>query len=245
MDGDQIRALHFAVKWLDQHPLTWLEDAFPATYDVDGWTLTLTDGRLDAAPTADVDEEQALDDLLPRLDAWRAVLEVEHRLIVVFDYLGADLERREPVEGRASADFAGVQATAYDATVAIERGTPPGPDPLWRDTEWALDARLACLRPVRDGSRQLADAAYWLVTHLHAWSKTDLAARLNVSGKYLAQVSKLSGGSPDRKVMKNPRRSSDAERAWLRDAVEELVRRLHLAESGQDPGPYLDLSDAP
>ncbi|MET8328662.1 hypothetical protein [Streptomyces sp. NPDC005181] len=106
MEGDRVRALHYAVRWVDQHPLTWLKGAFPASYEVDGWALKLNETRLDAVPPGDLAEDEALATLAPFLDAWAATLEVEERLIMVFQYLGADVERQGDGRGRVSADFA-------------------------------------------------------------------------------------------------------------------------------------------
>jgi hypothetical protein len=249
MEGDRVRALHYAVKWVDQHPLTWLKGAFPASYEVDGWALKLNETRLDAVPPGDLaDEDEALATLAPLLDAWAATLEVEERLIMVFQYLGADVECQGDGRGRASADFATAADTAHDATVAITRSAPPGPDPSWRDTDEASLARSMCLRPLRNGTRPVVDAAYWLATHLERWADGDqkaVATKLNVSTSYYKRARQWGARSKGRKVSSNSLTLSEQEKSSLQAALEELIRRLHLAESGLPPGDRLDLTDWP
>ncbi|MFE1907391.1 hypothetical protein ACFW96_27510 [Streptomyces gardneri] len=236
--------LHFAVQWVDQHPLTWLNGAFPSSYEVDGWALNLSETRLDAKPPMPMTEDEARSGMTPILDTWTAVLEIEQRLVVTFYYLGASLEP-DATEGGTAADFATVSATAFDAAVTIQRGTPREPDWSWRDTEATQLARTMCLRPLRNGSRPVADAAYWLATHLKQWADTEsaAAARLNVSTAYVKRVRLLGARSHERKVMPNSLELTAQDKEFLNNALEELVRRLHLVESGLPPGERLDLTD--
>ncbi|MFJ3656565.1 hypothetical protein ACIPPR_25085 [Streptomyces nigra] len=250
MKSGQVRTLHFAVEWVDQHPVTWLEGAFPASYEVEGWKLTLTETRLAAAPTAPMTEDEARSAVMPLLDTWSAELEVDQRLVVMLYYLGADVEPDTTgTRGTAaSADFATASATAFDATIVIQRDAPPPPDWSWRDTDVTQAARTMCLRPLRSGTRPIADAAYWLSTHLKKWAADGdqtAAERLNVSSGYFNKVSQLGARSDERKVSPTSLTLSAEDKASLRSAVEELIRRLHLAESGIPPGQHLDLSDWP
>ncbi|MEV5489643.1 hypothetical protein AB0L47_16810 [Streptomyces bobili] len=250
MESGRVRTLHFAVEWVDQHPVTWLEGAFPASYEVEGWKLTLTETRLAAAPAAPMTEDEARSAVMPLLDTWSAELEVDQRLIVMLYYLGADVKpdttgTRGTV---ASADFATVSITAFDATIIIQRDAPPQPSWSWRDTDVTKAARTMCLRPLRSGTRPIADAAYWLSTHLKKWAADGdrtAAERLNVSSGYFDKVSQLGARSDERKVSSASLTLSSEDKEALRSAVEELIRRLHLAESGLQPGQRLDLSDWP
>ncbi|MCX5522511.1 hypothetical protein OG342_06480 [Streptomyces bobili] len=142
--------------------MTRLESAFPASYEVEGWKLTLTETRLaaaPAAPAAPMTEDEARSAVMPLLDTWSAELEVDQRLVVMLYYLGAvmlyylgaDVEpdttgTRGTVAG---ADFATASATAFDATIVIQRDAPPPPDWSWRDTGVTQAARTMCLRPLR------------------------------------------------------------------------------------------------
>ncbi|MCX4882556.1 hypothetical protein [Streptomyces sp. NBC_00847] len=250
MENGQVRTLRFAVEWVDQHPVTWLEGAFPASYEVEGWKLTLTETKLAAAPAAPMTEDKARSAVMPLLDTWSAELEVDQRLVVMLYYLGADVEPgATDTKGTvASADFATASAEAFDATVVIQRDAPPQPDWSWRDTEVTKAARTMCLRPLRNGTRPIADAAYWLSTHLKKWATDgDQTApeRLNVSSSYFNKVSQSGARSDERKVSAASQTLSAQDKESLRRAVEELIRRLHLAESGLHPGRHLDLSDWP
>lgn len=249
VESGQVRTLHFSVEWVDRHPMTWLEGAFPAEYEVEGWKLTLTDARLDAVPTRPMTEDEARSALTPLLDTWSATLEVDERLIVMLYYLGADVEPGTTGAGGtvASADCATVSATARDATVAIQRHAPPQPNWSWRDTAVTKAARMNCLRPLRNGTRPIVDAANWLSTHLRAWVEGDgtAAEQLNVSSNYFDKFRELGARSYERKVSPSSLALSAEDKESLRIVVEELVRRLHLAESGLPPGGHLTLSDWP
>ena len=246
VEGDHVRALHFAVKWLSPRPLDWLEDAFPAPYSVEGWNLLLNEKTLDATPTMPMSEDAARSALMPMLETWSAALEVEHRLPVMFCYDGADIESTEDAVGTAvAAGIATASAVALDPTVVTKNGAPPEPDMSWQDTEAASLARVMCLRPFRNGTRPVADAAYWLSTHLKKWagSDEDAAAWLKVSTQYLKLLGKLSSGSDERKVASSSRTLTPQDKAWLSEALEELIRRLHLVEGGRDPGEHLTRAD--
>ena len=244
--GGHVRALHFAVNWLSPRPLDWLEDAFPAPYSVEGWNLILNEKTLDATPPMPMSEDAARSALMPMLETWSAALEVEHRLPVMFYYNGADIESTEDAAGTAvAAGVATASVVALDPTVVTKNGTPPEPDLSWQDTEAASLARVMCLRPFRNGTRPVADATYWLFTHLKKWagSDEDAAARLKVSAQYLKQLGRLSGGSDERKVALSSRTLTPQDKAWLSEALEELIRRLQLVESGRDPGEHLTRAD--
>ncbi|MEU1107093.1 hypothetical protein ABZ408_40065 [Streptomyces tibetensis] len=249
MEGGRVRALHFAVDWVDQHPVTWLDGAFPAVYHADGWTLTLSETRLDAVPSTQMSEDEARSAVEPILRTWEAALEVEQRLVVTFFYLVADVEPDVPETGTAAgADFAGAVGKAFDATVEIERSAPPEPDWSWRDTDVTLSARTACLRPLRNGTRPVPDAAYWLYTHLKTWAGNDVKVaheRLNVSGQYFKRFRMWGANSSERKVASSQLYLTAQQKASLSRVLEELVRRLHLVESGLPPGARLDLADWP
>jgi len=246
-DG-RVRALHYAVNWVDQHPVTWLEDAFPTSYEVGGWTLSLSEARLDAVPSNAMSEDEARSSLTPILDTWSAALEVDQRLVVTFFYLGADVEQDTVGAGAVtSTDFASLSGTAFDATVAIRRSTPPEPDWSWRDTDVTRLARSMCLRPLRNRSRTVDDAAYWLSTHLKSWAGSDRAAaqRLNVSSGYFDRARQWGARSAERKVSRDSQALTTQEKEQLKSVLEELIRRLHLVESDLAPGKYLDVDDWP
>lgn len=248
MKAGQVRTLHYAVNWVDQHPVSWLEDAFPASYEVRGWTLTLSEARLDALPSQAMSEDEARSALTPILDTWSAAIEVEQRLVVTFFYLGADVKQDTAGAGTAaSADFASASGTAFNATVAIRRGTPPEPDWSWRDTDVTRLARSMCLRPLRNRSRTVDDAAYWLSTHLKSWAGSDHAAaqRLNVSSSYFERARQWGARSAERKVSRDSQALTTQEKEQLKSVLEELIRRLHLVESGLAPGRHLDVNDWP
>lgn len=248
VNAGRVRTLHYAVNWVDQHPVTWLEDAFPASYEVGGWTLSLSEARLDAVPSRPMSEDEARSALTPILDTWSAAIEVEQRLVMTFFYLGADVEQETAGAGTAaSADFASASGTAFDATVAIRRGTPPEPDWSWRDTDVTRLARSMCLRPLRNRSRTVDDAAYWLSTHLKSWAGSDRAAaeRLNVSSGYFDRARQWGARSAERKVSRDSQALSMQEKEQLKSVLEELIRRLHLVESDLAPGRHLDVNDWP
>ncbi|MCW7940522.1 hypothetical protein AAW14_00120 [Streptomyces hygroscopicus] len=158
VESERIRTLQYSVQWVDQHPLSWDEAAFPVTYRADGWDLLLSEKRLDASPSTALAVDEARSQLAPLLAAWSASIEVEHRLIVTFFYLGADVERDEDRGGVTVADFAGC---SDEATSAIQRAAPPAPNGSFQDTDTASLARTLCLRPMRNGTRPVADAAYY------------------------------------------------------------------------------------
>ncbi|MFJ8677349.1 hypothetical protein [Streptomyces sp. NPDC093589] len=240
--------LHFAVRWVDQHPLDWLDSAFPTSYAVEGWRLNLREATLEAVPPTPMSVDGARSAIAPILDTWAAALEMEQRLVVMFYYLGAAVEPAATGTGTAvGADFATASITAFDATVAIQRDAPPEPDWSWRETDVTRLARTMCLRPLRNGSRPVADAANWLSTHLEKWAGGPKAAahHLNVSCKFFDRFAEWAARSCERKVSPNSRTLTTQDKESLKGAVEELIRRLHLVESGLDPGEYLDLSDWP
>ncbi|WP_042390598.1 hypothetical protein [Streptacidiphilus melanogenes] len=244
MESERVRALHYSVQWVDQHPLSWDEAAFPATYEACGWDLVLSEKRLDASPSTTLTVNEARSQLAPLLAAWAASVEVEHRLIVTFFYLGADVERAED-RGRVTvADFAG---SSDEATAAIRRGAPPVPNWSFQDTDTTSLARTLCLRPMRNGTRPVADAAYWLATHLESWagSTSAVATRLNVSSAYFGMAKKWGARSDERKVSPNSMALTEGDKASLKVVLEELIRRLHLVESGLPPGDWLDVGDWP
>lgn len=246
VERDHVRTLHFAAEWVGRRSPDWLEDAFPARYSVDGWELVLNEKALSAAPPMPMSEDATRSALTPILETWSAELEVEHRLPVIFYYLGADLESAKDTAGTAVvAGAATASAGALDPTVVAKNGTPPEPNLSWRDTEVASLARVMCLRPFRNGARPVADAAYWLSTHLKAWAGSDegAATQLKVSVNYIKCLGKLGGGSDERKVSRSSRTLTPQDKAWLGEALEELIRRLHLVESGLDPGEHLTRAD--
>ncbi|MEY9997506.1 hypothetical protein ABIE67_009625 [Streptomyces sp. V4I8] len=109
-------------------------------------------------------------------------------------------------------------------------------------------ARTKCLRRLRAGSLPVDNAAYWLATHLEKWAgESDQTApeRLNVSSKYFAEAKEQGARSDERKVSTRALTLTTQDKVSLGSVLEELIRRLHLVESGLDPGDYLDLTDWP
>ncbi|WP_331727351.1 hypothetical protein OG871_40145 (plasmid) [Kitasatospora sp. NBC_00374] len=243
MQYDRVGALRYAVAWSDQHPLSWLEGAFPVTYEVSGWKFELAESRLVAVPPTPMDLDDAREAVLPLLNAWAASLEIDDRLLVTFSYLGADV-----VSGRSGqVQAADAVVAAFDATVAVQRPSPPAPSWDWLETSVTGAARALCLRPLRSGNRPVVDAAYWLATHLAKWagSETEAAARLNVSADYMKRARTEGARSDERKVGPGSKTLTAEEKVALARVVEELVRRLHLVESTLSPGEYLTMADWP
>ena len=243
MQNEQVRALRYGVVWSDQYPLTWLEGAFPASYTVSGWRLDLGESELVAEPPAPMGVDDAVEELAPVLRAWQASLEVSERLLVAFTYRGAD-----PVPGDAGSVLAADALTAaFNATVDAKRSSPPVPRWDWVDTLATSAAREMCLRPLRRGTRPVADAAYWLATHLASWAGggARAAGRLNVSKPYMERARAEGARSSERKVSSDMRVLTAEEKAALAKVLEELVLRLHLVESGLSPGALLTTADWP
>jgi hypothetical protein len=244
MKNGRVRGLHYAVTWVARHPLEWMTEAFPASYNVNGWELQLEERHLTAVPTGVFSsEEDARAALGPILDAWTAQLELDLRLVVAFSFVSASIDHGDGREVSA----AEVAAVAFNATVEIRHGRPPGPDGSWWDTETTRAARYECLRPMRNGNIAVSHAAYWLATHLETWG-SDLAGaadKLHVSRSYLGRTKEWGARSSDRKVSLHSQDLTDEQKQSLRESVEELVRRLHLAESNLSPGEYRNLSDWP
>lgn len=245
---DRVRALHYSVTWVDRHPLSWEDGAFPATYRPNGWTLTLSRTNLHAVPQADLALDEARQELAELLDSWALNLEVEQSLGVMFGYLSADIDQTDRDVGIISCVVSDSAGSVDEEAVRIVRSAPPEPDWSWRDTQAAALARSRCLRPLRNGTRPVFDAGYWLSTHLVDWasSEPEAANRLSVSGSYLSRARVLAARSDERKAAPSGQRSlTEAEKESLRKVLEELVKRLHLVESGLPPGPPLDVSDWP
>ncbi|MEV7123745.1 hypothetical protein [Kitasatospora griseola] len=237
MQNDQVRALRYAVVWSDQHPMSWLEGAFPVSYTVDGWHLSLEESELVAEPSVPMAADEAMEALTPILSAWQASLEITEHLVVTFTYRGADPVL---VDG-GSVLGTDVVAATFNASVAVKRPSPPAPSWEWKDTEVTSAARELCLRPVRRGTRTVPDAAYWLLTHLKAWagSEAKAADRLNVSRSYMKHFRTQGARSSERKVGTGMKVSTEGEKAALAKVLEELVLRLHLVESGLRAGEFL------
>ncbi|GAA2837511.1 hypothetical protein GCM10010441_72340 [Kitasatospora paracochleata] len=247
MQNGQVLRLRYSVAWVDQHPLTWVEGAFPADYEVKGWRLQLGESQLEAWPPTPMGEDEARLALLPILSAWAASLEVEHHLIVTFTYLGAEFEPESAVAGEVRVQATDVWTLAFDATVEVQRGTPPEPSWDWQETPAAAAVREVCLRPLRNGTRPVADAAYWLATHLKMWAggQSQAASRLNVDPAYFERARQQGARSAERKVSNDSVSLTEQQKESLRLVLEDLVARLYLVESGLTPGERLTLTDWP
>jgi len=246
MNADRVNSLNYIVTWIDQHPHQWLDGAFPASYTLGDWELTLTEQLLAATPSNTFrTEEEARSALEPHLYAWSAQLEIEQRLLVSFAFLNADVAHEDD---RVTVSTAEVIAVAFNASVEVRRPAPPAPDLTWRDTQVTREVRAACLRPMRNGSRPVVDAANWLATHLKSHFDGDqsrAAAALNVSSSYLEQMRVMAARSSDRKVSSNSLSLTPQDKESLRLAVENLVKRFQLFESGLPPGDPIDRSNWP
>ncbi|MET9396105.1 hypothetical protein [Kitasatospora sp. NPDC002965] len=243
MQDELVSALRYAVAWSDQHPLGWLDGAFPVTYEVRGWKFELAESRLVAVLPTPLDLDNAREMALPFLNAWAASLEVDERLLVTFTYLGADVVSGES----GQVQEADAVVATFGAMVAVQLPSPPAPSWDWLETSATDAARTLCLRPLRNGNRPVVDAANWLATHLTGWagSESEAASRLNVSVSYMKRARTEGARSDERKVGKESETRTVEEKVALAKVVEELVRRLHLVESSLTPGEHLTLADWP
>ncbi|MFF2148761.1 hypothetical protein [Kitasatospora sp. NPDC058190] len=226
MSKGQVSRLRHAVTWVDQHPVVWLTSAFPVSYQVQNWELQLEESRLDATPPAPLDEDEALAAILPILNGWKAFLEVEQRLLVTFRYLGAEpVNLPSPGSGPLQVQAVDILVTVSDAEIEVQHGALPEPSWDWAETAATVPALELCLRPLRNGSRPVVDAAYWLVTHLIQWAEgeKEAADQLNVAGAYFAKVKRLSGRSDERKV--GPAKGSVEQLSKPVDLLAGLARR--------------------
>ncbi|WP_330351815.1 hypothetical protein [Streptomyces sp. NBC_00582] len=246
MNEARVKGLLYSVTWKDQHPLVWNENAFPVSFNADGWELVLNERTLDAAASSSPypSVQDAREALEPKLDAWRAKAELEERVLLEFTFAQATLERLPGELPGVQMDVAGF---VEGESVSVERSSPPAPDWSWRDTPAAQTVRLMCLRPVRQGRRPVADAGYWLSTFLSVWAGGDRAAaqKLKVSRGVIKRLHEVSGWSLERKVGGGSRPLTNVENTFLQAAIEELARRLQLAESDLCPGEFLDVSHMP
>ncbi|MFI1585551.1 hypothetical protein [Embleya sp. NPDC020630] len=245
MEGDRIRALYYAVTWVDQHTLIWAEDVFPASYEIGDWSLLLSsERRLVATPSMALSTDEAREELRPVLEAWSVSLELEHRMVVEFSYLGADVQRTDSTNELVATDFV---ETTDDACITVGRGELPTPNWSLRETDKISLVRTRCLRPMRMGTRTVPDAGYWLLTHLKEWAgdEAGVKQKLRLSSRYFARVWKWCARSGERKVSPQAIDLTEDQKASLVLVLEELVRRLYLVESGLPPGVELNLADWP
>jgi hypothetical protein len=241
----RVAALHYGLAWRSDQ-VKWAPEAFPAKITLPGWSLEVTEHRISAHPQIRIyDEGKAREALEPGLDAWGAELMVLHYMPMVYWFLGSDLVPNVTVtmHGRNDLminDFATVTDQLHVVMTKSEL-----PEATWKKppSRLAGEAREYCLLPLRRERRGEADAAYWLYEQVKRWagSEREAAVRLNVSGKVLQEMKKLSGSAFDRKAAPGSRRLTSEERALLRRMVELVVRRLHLYEVGEPINVHITL----